>query len=173
MVYLSFQEACPPEWQLFFFWWVDIFSWNSMFNQKPFIEPSVSGVPGSCAATGTAGAIFKNSPRQTSRLESVDLGKPVSSIYSGPSEVADIQRVAAWGPQTSKESLPIGVGLICSFGTFCFESLCICIHVCFLLTTRVAFLFLKQYLLERCVQLRTSGLLVKCYFKQNSTSLSC
>lgn len=68
-----------------------------MFNQKPFFEPSVSIVPGNGVSTGTAGAIFKNSPRQRSRLESVDLDKPVSSIYSGPTEVADIQTVAARG----------------------------------------------------------------------------
>lgn len=66
-----------------------------MFNQKPFFEPSGSSVPGNGVATGTAGAIFKNSQRHRSRLECVDLDKPVSSIYFGPSEVADIQTVAA------------------------------------------------------------------------------
>lgn len=46
-------------------------------------------------ATGAGWAIFKNSPKQRSRLQGAELDNAVSSILSGLPEVADIQAVAA------------------------------------------------------------------------------
>lgn len=56
-------------------------------------------------ATGAGWAIFKNSPKQRSRLQGAELDNAVSSILSGLPEVGDIQAVAARGQQTFKESL--------------------------------------------------------------------
>lgn len=64
---------------------------------------------------------LKISQKQRSRLEGVELDKSVSNIYSRPPEAPDVQVAAALGQQALKftESLRIGVGLICSSGTFC------------------------------------------------------
>lgn len=68
---------------------------------------------------------LKISQKQRSRLEGVELDKSVSNIYSRPPEAPDVQVAAALGQQALKftESLRIGVGLICSSGTFCPQSL--------------------------------------------------
>lgn len=88
--------------------------------------------------TGIGGAIFKNSQKQRSRLEGVELDKPVSSIYSGPADVAAVQSVAAWGQQTFEGSLPTGVGSICSFGTFC-PLISLCLHTSVFLNEKKKF----------------------------------
>lgn len=64
---------------------------------------------------------FKISQKQRSRLEGVELDKPVSSIYSTPSEALDVQSVVALGQQTltSKESLHTGDGSISSSDACC------------------------------------------------------
>lgn len=64
---------------------------------------------------------MKISWKQGSRLEDVELDKLVSSIHSRLPEAPDVQSVAALGQQCLKfkESLHLGVGSICSSGTFC------------------------------------------------------
>lgn len=80
---------------------------------------------------------LKISQKQRSRLEGVELDKSVSNIYSRPPEAPDVQVAAALGQQALKftESLRIGVGLICSSGTFCplipFFFFFICMPFCF------------------------------------------
>lgn len=66
---------------------------------------SFSSVRTNSVATSAGWAIFKNSPKQRSRLQGAELDNAVSSILSGLPEVADIRAVAAWGQQTFKESL--------------------------------------------------------------------
>ena len=60
------------------------------------------------------------SQKQRSRLEVVELDKPVSSIFSRPPEAPDVQSVVASGQQTLrfKESLHMGVGSIHRSDTF-------------------------------------------------------
>lgn len=67
------------------------------------------------------GSNLKISQKQRSRLEGVELDKPVSSIYSRPPEAPDVQSVAALGQPTLKfkQSHRAGVGSICSSGSCC------------------------------------------------------
>lgn len=76
---------------------------------------------------------LKISQKQRSRLEGVELDKSVSNIYSRPPEAPDVQVAAALGQQALKftESLRIGVGLICSSGTFCPLIPFFCMPFCF------------------------------------------
>lgn len=95
-----------------------------MLNWKRFISRCKNKQCDSWCRVGNFFFFFsKNSPKQKSRLQAVELDDAVNSILSlalSPPEEADTRAVAAWGQQTSVESLVRvgGVGSICSFGAF-------------------------------------------------------
>lgn len=120
MVYLSPQEPCPQlltivllmDWhlQLEFIVQLKTFYWA----ERQQCEQKQHG-------NWHRRSNLKISQKQRSRLEGVELDKPVSSIYSRPPEAPDVQCVAAFGQPTPKfkQSRHAGVGSICSSGSCC------------------------------------------------------
>lgn len=117
---MSSVEPCPPWCQLFF----DGLTSSAGVHrsiEKPFYWAECQQMRRNSMAADMGRGNLKIFQKQRSRLEGVELDKSVSNIYSRPPEAPDVQVAAALGQQALKftESLRIGVGLICSSGTFC------------------------------------------------------
>lgn len=101
MLYLSSQQPCPPRCQLF----SDGLTSSAGVRrsiEKPFLLSRVSADEEKQHGRWQRRGNLKISQKQRSRLEGVELDKPVSSIYSRPAEVPHVQVVAALRPAGSQ-----------------------------------------------------------------------